>query len=204
MGFSKDECFVMAVSWFDTEDWLNAMITVLARREFRSAMAYRDRVREAASGIADDSQRARWVLGLTLVLDDEPLIVLDQGSGRGFRLSMSGVGDNIQLHTLLADRLIGPGRLDGERPLDSWVAAATTGVPGPFPGVGSDPIWRRFRLFDGHGAYVHPEGWPADIEPLNNGTRVLVLHPPRGNYGWTNGRTYEHAPARETDLMGAP
>lgn len=65
---------------------------------------------------------------------------------------------------------------------------------------------------------------PADIERLD-GMRVLVLHPPRGNSGWLNGRTYEHmesqldldgeltpaetrdwlarvAPARETDLMG--
>lgn len=46
---------------------------------------------------------------------------------------------------------------------------------------------RRFRLFDGHGDYVYPEGWPANIKPLD-GVRVLVLHPPNGNYGWNNGR----------------
>lgn len=55
----------------------------------------------------------------------------------------------------------------------------------------SDPIVRRFRLFDGHGAYVFPEGRPADIQPLD-GTRVLVLHPPLAPLGWTGGRFYEH------------
>ena len=49
--------------------------------------------------------KAGWVHGLTLVLDDEPLIVLDPDSGCGFQLTMSGIGDNYQLHTLLADRL---------------------------------------------------------------------------------------------------
>ncbi|MFE7394802.1 hypothetical protein ACFU9K_47660, partial [Streptomyces sp. NPDC057582] len=77
--------------------------------------------------------------------------------------------------------------------------------------------------FDGHGSYVAPEGDPADIRPLG-GVRVLVLHPPRGSFGWVNGRVFEQmepslrldrrlsrqeaadwlarvAPARETDLM---
>lgn len=222
-GLSQDECFIVTVSWFDTDEWLKAMITTLARRDFRDALAERDRarVRNAAAAIADDVQPAHWVLGLSLVLDDEPLIVLDPSSRRGFRLTMSGVGDNHQLHTLLADRLIGPGRLDGERPSDTWVAAASTAHPTP---PGNDPIYRRFRLFDGTGAYVYPEGRPADIGLLD-GTRVLVLHPPRGNFGWLNGRTYEHmesqldldreltaaeasdwisriVPARETDNLG--
>ncbi|GAA1976313.1 hypothetical protein [Catenulispora subtropica] len=58
-----------------------------------------------------------------------------------------------------------------------------------------------------------------------DGTRVLVLHPPRGAFGWSVGRVFEHmlpevrlerelgaeeaagwlarvAPAREDDLMG--
>jgi hypothetical protein len=87
-----------------------------------------------------------------------------------------------------------------------------------------DPIQRRFRLFDGTGAYIYPEGHPAGI-PLLDGIRVIVLHPPLGSYGWACGRTYEHmvpaltldhimtpeeaeawrariAPARQTDLFG--
>jgi hypothetical protein len=86
-------------------------------------------------------------------------------------------------------------------------------------------VQRRFRLFDGAGAYIYPEGQPADVG-LVEGSRVIVIHPPLGNYRWGCGRVYEHmvpalsldhimtpdeadtwrapiAPARETDLFGA-
>ena len=67
----------------DVEDWLKAMITVLTRREFRTAMdpRVRDELRQAAAALAGDLMRASWVTGLTLVLDDEPLIALDPASG---------------------------------------------------------------------------------------------------------------------------
>jgi hypothetical protein len=209
-----------ATTWFHVEDWMRLMITLLAIGEFRAAIASRDRLRAAAAAIADRSAQARWVHGLTLVLDDEPLIVLDPASGRGFQLTMSGIGDNYQLHTLLADRLAA--RVPGLQPPERhWVAAAT-GAPPALPGGAI--IQRRCRLFDGQGSYVYPEGHPADIQPLG-GARVLVLHPPLGRFGWTSGRTYEHMrptltlnrelgpaeaagwrtraePARETDLMG--
>jgi hypothetical protein len=81
------------------------MIALQAVAEFRAAMSSRERLRAAAAAIADRSARAGWVHALTLVLDDEPLIVLDPGSGGGFQLTMSGMGDNYQLHTLVADRL---------------------------------------------------------------------------------------------------
>ena len=220
-GISERDADVLAMSWFDVEDWLKAMITVMAQRDFRAAMSHRTRVHDAAAAIAKVVDSAHWVRGLSLVLDDEPLIALDPASGRGFRLTMSGVGDNFQLHTLLADRLLAPGRLDGDQPEPAWVAAATDAAPGPF--WPTAPILRRFRMFDGHGAYVYPEGRPADIEPLDE-VRVVVLHPPKGEYGWQNGRIYQHmtpqltldraldpaeaadwlsriAPARQTDLM---
>jgi hypothetical protein len=112
------------------------------------------------------------------VLDDEPILVVDHVTGRGFRLTMSGVGDNFQRHTLIDD----PGRRPGTRarrrriPGASLVAAATTAPPQP---PADDPIQRRFRLFDGTGAYICPEGRPADIPPVD-GVRVIVLYPPRG------------------------
>jgi hypothetical protein len=104
---------------------------------------------------------------------------------------MSGIGDNFQPHTLLADQLIGDparGYLAGQRPEPAWVAAATTAPP--YLGI-DQPIRRRFRLFDGTGAYIYPEGLPADI-PLTDGARLIVTHPPRGSYSWACGRTYEH------------
>ncbi|MER6418128.1 hypothetical protein [Streptomyces sp. NPDC001137] len=117
---------------------------------------------------------------------------------------MAGIGDNYQLHTLLADRLIGDpeqGLVAGERPARSCVEAATDGDPSLSTG---DPGIRRFRLFYGHGGYVYPEGVPADIEPLD-GIRVLVLHPSNGTFGMGLGRVFEHmTPTLELDRVLEP
>jgi hypothetical protein len=224
LGLSERQATSIALAWFDVGHWVNLMITVMARREFRDAAGLLPQIGDAAAGLGESVPRALWLPGLARVLDDEPVVVIDDATGRGFRLTMSGVGDNFQLHTLLADRLIGDparGLLAGERPAPAWVAAATTAPPRL---VAGDIIQRRFRLFDATGAYIYPEGRPADI-PLVEGARVIVLHPPCGNYGWAGGRTYEHlipaltlehvmtpdqavpwrariAPARETDLFG--
>ena len=56
---------------------------------------------------------------LIMMADAVSALVLDRRSGRGFRVAFDGVWSNFQLHTLLADALIGTeGRgLEGERPL---------------------------------------------------------------------------------------
>jgi hypothetical protein len=186
-GIPDGTALRLALSWYDLPHWLDPLVPAMAQRDFRAAMGSRDRIREASTALADQVPRARWVSGLSRVLDDEPLVVLDPAGGRGYRLTMSGIGDNAQLHTLLADRLIGdPGRglIAGERPRASWVAAATDGRP-------RVRTIRRFRLFDGHGSYLSPQGWPDAIRPLD-GVRVLVAHPPVGTAGWTGGRVFEH------------
>lgn len=223
LGMTKDAAAAVARSYFDTPHWVNLMITLLARREFRAATHRSADIGDVAAKLSDSVRRAEWLPGLAQVLDDEPVVVLDDATGRGFRLTMAGIGDNYQLHTLLADRLIGDparGLLPGHRPMPSWVTAATTAPP-RMPA--DDLIVRRFRLYDGTGEYISPEGRPADI-PLVAGARVIVLHPPLGNYFWDLGRVYEHmipalcldhimtsdeadswrarvAPARETDLF---
>ena len=230
-GRRADLYRTVATSWFDVMNWIKPMITCMARREFRSALpaeavtAVRDAAAAMAAKKSDDIARsAHWLEGLAMVLDDEPLVVLDPASGRGFRLTMSGIGDNFQLHTLLADRLSGTDGVPGlVPPQRDWVAEATDA---PLVNhLGTDPIVRRLRLYDGTGRYVYPEGRPADIG-TTSGTRVLVIHPPNGNYGWAHARTYAHmkpaltldtaltpgeaaswlgriAPADETDIMAA-
>ncbi|WP_144127712.1 hypothetical protein [Catellatospora sichuanensis] len=191
LGLSEEEATIIAMAWYDVDYWCKALITTMALPEFRRAMSDRDKVRETAAEIAGDVPLAHWVHGLAEVLDDEPLIVLDHATGRGFRLTMSGLGDNFQLHTLLADRLVGPTRrgLPHFEPVPpDWVDAATTGEPNLSAG---NMVVRRFRLFDGTGAYVSPESRPADIA-TTDGMRILVMHPPNGMYGWLNGRVYEH------------
>jgi len=234
-GRNANAYAIVAEAWFDVIEWINPLITCMGHREFRSALPAEvvTEVREAAAAIAavqgdwlaeDTTSRAHFLEGLAIVLDDEPLIVLDPASGRGFRLTMGGVGDNWQLHTLLADRLCGPDGVPGlEPPRPDWVAEATDApLVSRSP---ADPVLRRFRLYDGTGRYVYPEGRPADIGAVE-GTRVLVLHPPNGSFGWSNARVYEGmkptltldavlapaeasawlgriAPADETDFMSA-
>jgi hypothetical protein len=181
----------IAMSWFDMEYWLKALITVLRDRSFRAALpaAVKAELRERAAAVSGRSQLAAWVGQLAAVLDDEQLVDIDPRARRGYALTMSGVGDNFQLHILLADRLIGDagrGLLSGVRPDRSWVEAATDGDPQLGP---DNPAIRAFRVFDGHGAYVYPEGIPADIQPVY-GTRVLVLHPANGNFGMGIGRIF--------------
>lgn len=163
LGRPEQHVEQVAYSWFSLDDWINPLIAAMASgREFRKAMAWREDVADGAGRLKQRSEGAHWLYGLCRVCDDEPLIALDPTSGRGFRLTMSGVGDNYQLHTLLADRLMRPGHgglLEGRPPEPAWVRAASAGPAGPFDPT--KPITRRLRLFDGHGGYVYPEGWPA-------------------------------------------
>lgn len=220
---TREQATRVAVSWYDAPHWVGLMITALGRREFRDATNLLPDIGKVAAELGDRVPGAHWLPGLAQVLDDEPVVAIVHATGRGYRLTMSGVSDNFQLHTLLADRLIGDparGLLGGEPPARSWVAAATTG-PQQVPTIA--PIQRRFRLFDATGAYIYPEGRPADIAVVD-GVRVVVLHPPHGSYRWTAGRIYRHmvptltldqiltteeadawrariAPARETDFL---
>jgi hypothetical protein len=223
LGLTRQQASAVAGSWFDAPHWISLMITAMARREFRDAAGLLPEIGEVAGALADRIPRAEWLPGLAQVLDDEPIVAIDHATGRGYRLTMSGIGDNYQLHTLLAHRLIGDparGLLAGDPPAPAWVAAATTAPPLMPSG---DLIQRRFRLYDATGAYISPEGRPADIAAVD-GARVIVLHPPRGNYQWPAGRVYEHmaptltldqtlttseaqawlariAPAQETDIF---
>ncbi|ALC21936.1 hypothetical protein SPRI_3630 [Streptomyces pristinaespiralis] len=104
---------------------------------------------------------------------------------------MSGVGDNSQMHILLADCLVGDpeqGMVGGERPALSWAEGATGGEPHLGPDT---TAIRCFRLFDGQGPTsarrgMSPEtrsvrpGWPsfsgvadedAGMEPISEGGR---------------------------------
>jgi hypothetical protein len=191
LGLAREDAGDVAMSWYDAPCWVRLMITLLARREFRRATDLLPDIGELAGRIAERVPRAHWLPGLAQVLDDEPVVAIDHATGRGFLLTMSGIGDNFQLHTLLAHRLIGDparGLLAGDPPAPRWVDAATTGTPLLPP---DEAIQRRFRLYDATGAYVYPEGRPADIAAID-GVRLIALHPPMGAYRWTTGRVYQH------------
>ncbi|MEW1626219.1 hypothetical protein AB0387_02140 [Streptomyces sp. NPDC089173] len=116
------------------------------------------------------------------VLDDEPLVALHRPSGTGYALRFFGIGDNFQLHTLLADALIGGGHVQGYAPSPHEVAVCRE-TPGQVDTVGS------FELVAPDGARLWNEGNPAGI-PLVDGVRLLVLDEPAYRRSWPAGRFF--------------
>lgn len=125
------------------------------------------------------------------------VLVLDRASWRGFRVRFDGVGDNFQLHTLLADALIGKEglRLPGTRPDPRWVAAAQDAPVDPL----ADVVRGEWDLVGGDGTWVGNEVCPGDI-PEVDGERVLVLEPQSLTHSWRAGRRHPHIPGVLTVL----
>ena len=185
----------LAVAWFTCNGWVQPVLYLSQRKDVRASLPERARLLAATQSVADYAGTASWLLGLLLVVDDEPLIVLHRQSGRGYRVTISGIGDNFQLHTLLAANLIGnksgnllPGKsrglLPGKRPTPAEVAAASDGDPTPAGGIRGN-----FNLVDAYGGWIWNEGRPADIPHLD-GIRVVVLDPPPYQRSWNAGRAY--------------
>jgi len=146
------------------------------------------------------------------LLENEKVIVLHPELQRGYRIRINNLGLNFELHTLLADALIGDpaqGWLPGQRP-DPRVAAASKDGPFPMPGErkskhfppaeGAFNLWNwrglqpDGRLPDGYGQSEHwiwNEGQPADIEPFE-GTRIILLGPAPYQRHWNAGRFFPH------------
>jgi hypothetical protein len=143
------------------------------------------------------------------ILDDEQLVALHPALARGYIIRIGGIGDNFQLHTLLADALIGnteQGWLPGERP-SPMVAALAKDAPIEDPddlptAIGSFNLWNWTGLRadgslpgegEGQGTgsehWIWNEGVPADIVPFQ-GTRVVLIGPPPYARSWNSGRFF--------------
>ncbi|GAA0511693.1 hypothetical protein Ade02nite_44690 [Paractinoplanes deccanensis] len=183
-GLAVEEAGEITQAWFTVNDWIPSLLLPLQHKRARLALPHRDRLTAATAAVGDQVDDAPWLHGLLLVLDDEPLLVLHRETGRAYDLKISGIGDNFQLHTLLAAALIGEGRLPGTPPAPAWVAAATTGEMMPEGGIQG-----QFNLVDARGAWIWNEGRPAGI-PLLGDHRVVVLDPPPYARGWNAGRAY--------------
>jgi hypothetical protein len=183
--FAGDRDLVEA--WFTANEWAQPVLFLAQRKDFRQALNLGDRARltAAAREVGDDVDAAGWLHGILRVLDDEPLIVLHRATGRAFRVTISGIGDNFQLHTLLAAALLGgPPGLPGDRPSAVEIAAATDGDPEPTSGIRGN-----VNLADHTGEWIWNEGRPADI-PLLGDTRVVVIDPAPYPRTWNAGRAY--------------
>jgi hypothetical protein len=184
----EDRARALAEAWFTCGAWVHPLLYLSQRADVRAMLPGRDRLSAATEAVRDYIGAADWLHGLLLVLDDEVLLVLHRATGFGYRVTIGGIADNFQLHTLLAAALIGKksrGLIPGKGPSPAEVAAASDG-PDLAPTGGIRGI---FNLVDAHGNQIWNEGRPAGIARLE-GTRVVVLDPPPYLQSWTTGRTF--------------
>jgi hypothetical protein len=178
----------LAQAWFTGSGWAQPVLLLAQRADVRATLPQLGRLLGALEATRDDFDVAHLLHELLFVLDDAPLLVLHRQTGRGYRLTIGGIGDNFQLHTLLAARLIGDpdaGLLPGIPPTPAMLSAAEG--PGPLEPPGG--LLGPFNLVDPYGDWIWNEGRPADI-PLFDGERVVILDPPAYERRWRSGRAY--------------
>lgn len=185
-GLDNDEVEALTQARFTINGWLPGLLVPLQQKRARLALPQRDRLTSATAAVVGPIEDAAWLLGLLLVLDDEQIVVVHRETGRAYEVTIAGVGDNFQLHTLLAAVLVGDpddGYLPGESPPPEWVAAAATGEMAPPGGITG-----QFQLVDAAGTDVS-QGRPADLPPVAE-RRVVVLDRPAVRRTWNVGRVF--------------
>ncbi|MYQ44162.1 hypothetical protein GTW40_03635 [Streptomyces sp. SID4985] len=174
------------LSWIALPQWEMAGVAMLNHASVRTALTAerRDALLTALRSVEEVSGHDFKCLAYALLVLDEPLVVLHRPTGTGYALRMSGIGDNFQLHTLLADVLIGGGHVPGTAP-SAEEAAVCRDQPGQVLTTGA------FNLVTPGGEWVWNEGTPSDI-PVVDGVRLLVLDPAPYQRSWPSGRFFPH------------
>jgi hypothetical protein len=179
--------------WWTIRRYGLAAKTMLSESSVRQAMRSDAELRAELVAISNQLSAAlpefEEVRALLRMSEATSALVLDRASGRGFRVLFDGIGDNFQLHTLLADALVGEqGRgLAGERPDPRWTASFRDADPDPEARV----VRGWWNLVAVDGSWVWNEGVPADI-PTVDGEHVLVLDEQPYARSWSAGRRHPH------------
>lgn len=172
--------------WYALPHFAKGAVTLLTYSPAtRAAVRDHDELVDRAAEHCPDLEHVR---DLRRMLDGEELLVLDRPTGQGWSVTLHGIGDNFQLHTLLAGLLAGRD-LPGPPPDPRWIRAFSNGDAEP----GTPPVTGWWRLTDVHGEQIWNEGVPADI-PVLGDARVLVLDPLPYPYSWTPGRRFPLIP----------
>jgi hypothetical protein len=190
-GLEDPSTRAAVLGWWSIPTWTPAVAAVLGSKEIRKVVLPRPEFLAVARQVLEFSGAAKFLARALAVLDDEDLVVLHRASREGFEFTMSGIADNFQLQTLLAERLVTPGHLPGEPPTPDAVAAClgqSPGAPRDYDGHAA------FALVTAEGAPIWHEGAPIDI-PVVEGTRLLVLDPPASEQGWSAARAFAAMPA---------
>lgn len=192
----------LALAWCDLEHWQPPALAVLCR-----SAGVRRAVDPAVLAAAREVQGLgrhdlKCLVYALAILDGEPLLVLHRPTGTGYEIRIGGIGDNFQLHTLLAHVLIGGGHLPGDAPSAQSVRLATD--PAPADGSRSGVVATgAFELLAPDGTRIWNEGLPDDI-PLTDGRRVLVLDTPAYRRSWNADRFFPHLPGHAELLRVLP
>ncbi|SCE26791.1 hypothetical protein GA0115240_147046 [Streptomyces sp. DvalAA-14] len=191
LGGDAYEATRLALAWCSVEQWQPPALAVLCRSAAtrrRHSSAILPACRELAALKRHDLKCLAYALA---VLDDEPLVVLHRPTGTGFEVRIGGIGDNFQLHTLLAHVLIGGGHLPGTAPSAESVRLATD--PEPARGRTEVVATGPFALVAPDGEQIWNEGLPDDI-PVVEGRRLLVLDQPMYRRSWNADRFFPLLP----------
>ena len=184
-----------------TLGWWTSLRYGLAAKAMLSDSTVRAAVRADSSALEELSQivhalatrlaEFREVEELLRMAEADTALVLDRASWRGFRVRFDGIGDNFQLHTLLADALIGKEgmRVPGNRPDPRWTASCLDAPADPL----ADVVRGEWDLVGGNGDWLGNEAYPGDI-PSIDGERVLVLEPQTLSHSWRAGRRHPNIP----------
>ena len=168
---------------------MGAIAHLSKSKSLRTAARASAELAEASKALDAETGNTSFLSVMLRVLDDERLIVLHPAERKGFAIRISGIADNFQLHTLLADAVIGDGAVGflGEKsPTGRWSPRPATGpsrraeqrrralsICGPGPRSRPDGTLPTAQA-DTAG-WIWNEGNPADIPPFD-GTRRA---PPR-------------------------
>lgn len=191
LGTDAYEATRLALAWCSVEEWQPPALAVLCRStevRRRHAAAILPACRDLA---ALERHGLKCLAYALAVLDDEPLVVLHRPTGTGFEVRIGGIGDNFQLHTLLAHVLVGGGHVPGTGPSAESVRLATD--PEPAQGRTRTLATGTFELLAPDGERIWNEGLPDDI-PVVEGRRLLVLDEPTYRRSWNADRFFPHLP----------
>ncbi|MGI5397819.1 hypothetical protein [Streptomyces sp. CA-251251] len=193
LGGDRHEATRLALAWCSVEQWQPPALAVLCRStevRRRYASAILPACRELVSLERHDLKCLAYALA---VLDDEPLVVLHRPTGTGFEVRIGGIGDNFQLHTLLAHVLVGGGHVPGTVPSTESVRLATDLEPAQ--GRTQIIATGAFELLTAEGDRIWNEGLPDDI-PAVEGRRLIVLDEPTYQRSWNADRFFPHLPGK--------
>ncbi|MER6678251.1 hypothetical protein [Streptomyces sp. NPDC000983] len=191
LGGEEQEALRLALAWCSVEQWQPPALAVLCRStevRRRHASALLGACRELADMERHDLKCLAYALA---ILDDEPLVVLHRPTGTGFEVRIGGIGDNFQLHTLLAHVLVGGGHVPGTAPSAESVRLAMD--PEPAQGRTGAIATGAFELLAPDGERIWNEGLPDDI-PVVEGHRLLVLDEPLYTRSWNADRFFPMLP----------